>query len=897
MGFDLQNFGLGLAAGWVSAYGVYRARRQIAGAFGAARGRVSDARRSALRTADSRYAYDLIELCETAHLAGAAVRLTDVLVEPRFLPAPELPAPPTDEVIHSVFHVVPHVHDLPYLHAAYNLETLSIDDLAAGTKMLALLGPPGSGRTTALLAIALRSMRRVQFEQPQDQVQQHINAEEAVLSEKERAARAKERRAIEQRARDRLREQHGITFETGGGEPGGQQALRFSRYMPVYLHLGNLVLDAGQETDPAEPLVRAVQYQVGSVTGSTIPANLYRRLSQGQALVLVDGYDDLPPHERSARLAWLQAFLEVYGDNFVIAAGPASGYAALTGLGLTPVFLRPWNALNGETLARRWAEAWPHIAGTRRKPAPPPAAAAVAALEQDNRAWSPVDLTLKAWALLAQTGAANQPESWFRALITRCLPAGSAPDTVLPALAQAAALQLDTGYITLDPLIERTYKPGMQQPGSGQPADKSAVPASGAAADLRKAEAEERRQREAFIKAQQELLQGLQRSGLLVRFQGERYQFRHPLLAAYLASHTLKPLNDEALAEKAHAPAWDQALMLAPMHMPVDAAVRARLSAPADVLASGVLEVSRWLAYAPADAAWRGPLLKHIGNMLTAPSQFPLLRERAAAALIGTRDPNVLFVFRQAVRSANADVRRLACLALGALGAEDGVKDLSPLLSDQVADVQLAAGLGLGVIGTDAALEEMVITLTESSERLRQAVTEALAAIPAEGHLILYEAIAHEDMMVRRAATFGLRRVQTAWAMTALYRTFLEDPEWYVRSAAQQAFQDMQQDEQRGPRAYPPVEWVPWLGSWAAAHGEDVPAGAAAWDMLTRALYEGEPQVRTLAAATIAQLGEIRLAPQLYTALRDRDEHVRTAAHAGLGALQTQTGLNLPTPV
>ncbi|HMO26800.1 MAG TPA: flagellar basal body rod C-terminal domain-containing protein [Tepidisphaeraceae bacterium] len=114
-------------------------------------------------------------------------------------------------------------------------------------------------------------------------------------------------------------------------------------------------------------------------------------------------------------------------------------------------------------------------------------------------------------------------------------------------------------------------------------------------------------------------------------------------------------------------------------------------------------------------------------------------------------------------------------------------------------------------------------------------------------------------MMVRRAATFGLKRIQAAWAMTALYRAFLEDPEWYVRSAAQQAFQEIQQDEQRGPRAYPPVEWVPWLATWTAAHGEDVPSGDAAWDMLTRALHEGEPQIRTLAAATIGQFGETRL--------------------------------------
>lgn len=903
MGFDLQNFGLGLLAGWISAYGVYRLRRQIAGAVEAIRGRAHEARRSATRSADSRYAYDLIELCETSHLAGKAARLTDILVEPRFLLAPDLPAPMSEDIVQSVFHIVPRVHDHPYLHAVYNLETLSIDDLATGANALALLGLPGSGRTTALLAIALRSMGRTQFERPEDRVQQQIDAEEAALNEKERAARIKERMVIEQRARDRLREQHGITFETDTEQQGGEHAARFSRYMPVYLHLANLIVETGEQVDPAEPLVRAVQFQVGSITASAIPANLYRRLNLGQVLLLVDGYDDLPPQERPVRLAWLQAFMEAYADNFVIVAGPATGYAPLTSLGLTPVFLRPWSDLDTDTLVRRWAEAWPRMAGTRRKPAPSPAAVAVEAARRNNRARPPADITLRTWALFAGSGETDYPESWFRAMIARSLPTAVTLDDTLNTLAHAGALQLDTGYVTLNQLVDRTYTPGMNLSDSGQPADrlpslakKSAVPASGAAADLRKAEIEERKQREAFVKAQQELMKALQRSGLLVSFRGDRYQFRHAIIACYLASLTLKAAEPEVLAEKTQNAAWNQALMLAAMHTPVDAAVRARLSAPADVLASSTLEVSRWLAYAPEGVPWRGPLLKHLGNMLIAPAQFPLLRERAAAALIGTRDPNVLFVFRQAVRNVNADVRRLACLALGALGTEDGIRDLAPLLGDQIADVQLAAGLGLGVIGTDAALEEMVITLTEGSERLRQAVTEAMAAIPDEGHPMLYEAITHEDMMVRRAATFGLKRIQAAWAMTALYRAFLEDPEWYVRSAAQQAFQEIQQDEQRGPRAYPPVEWVPWLATWTAAHGEDVPSGDAAWDMLTRALHEGEPQIRTLAAATIGQFGETRLTRQLYEALRDRDENVRTAAHGGLGSLQTQLGISLPAP-
>jgi hypothetical protein len=92
------------------------------------------------------------------------------------------------------------------------------------------------------------------------------------------------------------------------------------------------------------------------------------------------------------------------------------------------------------------------------------------------------------------------------------------------------------------------------------------------------------------------------------------------------------------------------------------------LNAPGDVLQNQVLEVARWLAYASPDASWRGPLLKQLGNMLIAPNQYPVVRERVAAALISTRDKNTLFIFRQAVRKASPELRVLGALGIGALG-------------------------------------------------------------------------------------------------------------------------------------------------------------------------------------------------------------------------------------
>lgn len=888
MGFDFENFGIGLLTGWATAYGVYRARHRIGAAVRSARRQAASAQNYATQSADNRYINDLVHLAETSHLAGRFVSLSQIVVEPRFIPAPPLAAPPDEEVVHSVFHVVPVIPDHPYLHAPYNLETLSIDDLSAGERAIALLGRPGSGRTTALMSIILRSLGKIRFEQPADRVQMRIDAEEAALSDKQRAVRVKERLTIEQRAKERLAEEQGLAFDA---DAANKTALPlFNRLMPVYAHLADINPadpEFGKTVDPAEPLVRSVQRQVGRITASAIPGNLYKRLSQGQVLLLVDGYDDLPPDERGPKLAWLQALMNLYPQNFFIVAGPVIGSGPLLRLGLAPVYLRPWSDLDAARAADNWAAAWPRLAGARRSRLTQPVdEAAVTRAKTNNRALSPFDLTLKIWGNYANDAEAPGFEGWLRALLVRHLPADQSLGRLLPQLAQAAALQLDEGFFTQARLEELLAGSDMPEIAAVEEPEPDAAP--------KKAKKDAAGKKEE-TSAVGRFLALLRRSGLIVSYVGGRCRFSHPFLAAYLASLTLR--DGGQLAEKARLPEWTQAIAYAALHMPIEEAVRLRLDMPPDVLHSHTLDIANWLPYAGADVPWRKQFLKYLGNLLLMPNQYPFLRERAAAALLTTRDRNALVIFRQALTNTPAHTRQIACLGIGALGDPDSVQIISPLLQDSYSDVQLAAGLALGAVGTEAALETLVEAFTQGSEQLRQAVAETFAALPDEGYPILYDAIHDEDMLLRRAAVFGLRRLKTGWALTAIYRAFLEDSQWYVRSAAEMAFQELQYGEDRGVKRYPPVESLPWLAEWAARRGENLPPGEGANQMLMRALQEGEPEIQQLAAAVIGQLGLASVGKALYGAMRDRQPQTRDTAYRALAHLQALIGQPLPAPV
>ncbi|MBE2182562.1 MAG: HEAT repeat domain-containing protein, partial [Anaerolineae bacterium] len=147
------------------------------------------------------------------------------------------------------------------------------------------------------------------------------------------------------------------------------------------------------------------------------------------------------------------------------------------------------------------------------------------------------------------------------------------------------------------------------------------------------------------------------------------------------------------------------------------------------------------------------------------------------------------------------------------------------------------------------------------------------------------------------AAVFGLRRLKTTWSLIAIYRAFLEDEQWYVRSAAQQAFMELQYGREFSlTQAYPPADQIQWLADWTAEQGEKLPGGDGATSMLVRALQDGDAEVRALAALNLGQLGSTGTLKSLYAALRDRSEDVRISAFRGIGHLAEYTGEPLPNP-
>ncbi|MDX2076082.1 MAG: hypothetical protein SFZ02_06600 [bacterium] len=895
------NFGLGVLTGWGTAYALYRARHLLSGATESVTQRASNAQEFAKRTADARYIGDLIKFIQKDHIAGGVLPLTDVVIEPKFVPAPPLLAPRDEDLVRDVFRVVPIVADYPYLHAPYNTPTMTISDLNNGAKTIVLLGEAGSGRTTALHTIALWSLGVVKFDPPVDVVQERLNQEIKFKSEAEHAKGYKDRMTIEDQAKDTIEKSKAGENQSA---PKMAKNLSFKQLTPMYVHCANIALfieELGREIDPAEPLVRAMQTYVGNITSKTMPRNIYERLSEGKGLLLLDGFDELPIPHQALVSTWLEAFLAQYSENFVIITSGTQGYGQLMHIGFSPVFLRPFNDTAINSLIDKWASHWNKVA--RRKSDIP--AVTLERVKDRNRAYTPLELTAKIWAMFDSPERENLSD-WLQFLVERYLP-NMKFETVREQLGRGALLQLEEGFITLSRFDEvlrgiEGEAPIVAQESADTTEDEwDAILEEGDIEPTEESAPKEKKSAEKASKGDKELqrfLQSMQKSGLINAFHGEQYQFKHPFLAAYFASFVLPEFDTEQLLALTNIPTWRDALALTNMSHSLEALATARLSQPTDALYNTLLEMTRWLKYA-GKVEWRSTTLKALGNAFVQPNQYPLLRERIAAALVGTRDKNVMRIFARGLRDSNPDVRRLSCLGLGALRADETIRDITSLLADVEGDVALSAGLALGAIGTQEALEEMVAVLTSGSEALRQAVAEAFAALPEDGYPVLYDAVSHEDIMVRRAAVFGLRRINTPWALVAIYKTSTEDDEWYVRSAAEQAFLEMQFGETvTGVRPIPKVESIEWLREWINSLGDAAKRITVGGDALLRkALEEGNLETQALSVANIGQLGLTAQADALYAALRHREPLVRAAAHLGLCHLQAQLGMALPAPV
>jgi hypothetical protein len=562
---------------------------------------------------------------------------------------------------------------------------------------------------------------------------------------------------------------------------------------------------------------------------------LQTRLNRKNVLLIIDGLDEYPLQELKIYSEWLTEFQQQYPGNQILAAGSDWGFDGLVQAGLTPVAIAPWSEQDLRIFLHKWEMAWQeHIVPTipKKRISDVDPALLSGWLISSARGVSPLEATLMTWAGYTGDIRGGRATDSIEAYLNRMLSSDE----------QRGAEEAAFNWIkeVSGPAPERV---------------------------MRRAP-----------------LADLIEAGMMLRHPANVISFTQPSIGAYLAALGMlrNEIPENILASGVFSPVEQTLQYFAAMGDITDF-VSARVSQRDDPLRSDLLACARYLRDGPKKATWRTQVLRELASIASSPDRSYGLRLRSVHALAYAREPTVNVLFQRLLKMDHSSNRILGALGLGGLRDTTSVELLTKISNeDQSLLVRQASCLALAAIGTEPALECLGRHLLQGEEQMRLCAAEALATHPDEGFAMLREAIDLEHVLTRRAAVFGLLRVDAGWARDILQTLQVDDDQWVVRGAAAEAIERMHKTPWQIPASLTDVSEVPWLVSFAGREGLGVAPGRAGIEMVRRALLKGNDEEKVAALETIAWACIDELGPELNQALYSPDSHLRDVAYETL---------------
>lgn len=630
---------------------------------------------------------------------------------------------------------------------------------------------------------------------------------------------------------------------------------KLSLLTPIYVHVSELLPERQFNQTPIEHITTAVHEYTRGISIARLSGLIQQVLKSGSGLLLLDGLDEISTEFHQEIIKLLKSVSSDFPKVRLVATCSPENFSGLVELGLFPVAISGWNQRQYLLFIRKWSRSWfKYIRPTIQEDVDQIDPRLLNAwLLAENQVITPFDATMKAWTVFAGdtlgSGYVEAIESYIWRLTNHL-------EYSRPGLEDFALQMVATQNISLDLKSARSFQPDLQPEGDSSESINK----------------EEQKNRQRLAKKSSKKLPGflpeLVENGLLVERSEGRLAFSHPLIMTYMASSALA---DAPISHfLSNQPDWtgkSMTLLFLASSRDISPEISDILSRDEDPLLRMPLMVGRWLRYAPQNTSWRSQVMRYLAAELQREEISLGLRARILSALLLSGDPGVGVLLRQISYTGIDDLRHVSALGMGFLLDPQMLSRLSDLLTEPEQIIYQAACFALVKIGNKQAFELLGTALLEGSERLRQAVAEALALDPNEGHEILKEASQMDELLVRRSAVYGLGQIDQSWSDEILKQLALEDKEWVVRSAATQIIEDRQTPDPRIPGTFKPLHEIPWLISFASERGIGIAPGVPAENLLLSALSDGSKEQQRAALRTLQQFPNSEALPQIYELL------------------------------
>jgi HEAT repeat protein len=660
--------------------------------------------------------------------------------------------------------------------------------------------------------------------------------------------------------------------------------------VPLFIHASDLNLPPHEGDQPINLLSEALSSYASTLNLPRLPAFVRSVCEEGRALLLLDGLDELAPLPLQDTAEYLLSLLNQYPLLRVVVAASTENYAQLNEAGLVPVAMAGWNKGLRREFINNWCENWEKyiapVTATGTDEVDPQILNGW--LLNENLSLTPLEFTLKVWAAFAGDllgpGATEAIESYLRRMTVNF-------EDARPALEKLAIQMVSSQQSIFTRNEFQEWLSEFELPSQPSVEDNPDLPVE--------KQAEKTSKEPAHLASR--MMPILLDTDLVVERANSCLTMNHPVICGYLAASGMCNIEDKnptGFSSLRNLPDWvgkDLAVEWLAVTRDLSGLVKNYLESKDDLLFRKPLKVAHWLGRVSVNTRWRSNALRYLANFQQKEGLAIGLRARALVGFATSGDPGVLAVLHQMMASTHSQVRQLGALGCGLIQDPQSVQFINSLIGDTVSAVRYAALRALVAIGGKHALDIVASTLLHGNEDTRRAAAEALADDPEEGHELLKEGAAMDDLLVRHATIFGLKRIGEPWAKEILEKLELEDDQWVVRNTAQRIVEEMAQPNPHIPQPPRPLSETPWLIAFAGERGIGISPGKPVQSLLLQALRDGNEEQQLAALEEYRQHGDASIIPTLYSVYYGSPGELRETALNTLWHMAA-SGLELPSP-
>ncbi len=259
-----------------------------------------------------------------------------------------------------------------------------------------------------------------------------------------------------------------------------------------------------------------------------------------------------------------------------------------------------------------------------------------------------------------------------------------------------------------------------------------------------------------------------------------------------------------------------------------------------------------WLRLTTNKTTWRINLFKYLLQTIQDSSTpFPV-KVRLMSAFVYANDSSLYILLKQLLSQKDNTFKELALITYGSCADEDTLNsELLNMIDQSNSRLKKFIVLCLSIHEKEESLQALARLLLNSDEDIRKLVAECLSTMKDQGTEILRDAITLEDILVRRSAIFGLVRLDELWARELLNTLSIEDPQWVVRNVAHQAVEYLDSHPNVSIKTNIPVYEKEWIIQFAAEQNLGLSPDINPTPLLLRAAVSGSESVRINALADL----------------------------------------------